>query len=109
MVIMGQREICYCTWPSIQVTRNFSIPGVVFTKLLISLSLSEANSLILSSTLLLVFKIVIIVKLEMNDGHIHFQFHYNFQLCRIGTQRFSNSVVPSEFLFVCFMAIVWSY
>lgn len=66
MIIMVHRWSF--TWPLIQVTRNLSIPGIVPIKLLILLSLNEANSLIISSTSLLVFKNVIIVKLEIDDG-----------------------------------------
>lgn len=66
MIIMVHRWSF--TWPPIQVTRNLSIPGIVPIKLLILLSLNEANSLIISSTSLLVFKNVIIVKLEIDDG-----------------------------------------
>lgn len=66
MIIMVHRWSF--TWPSIQVTRNLSIPSIVPIKLLILLSLNEENSLIISSTSLLVLKNVIIVKLEIDDG-----------------------------------------
>lgn len=66
MIIMVHRWSF--TWPSIQVTRNLSIPSIVPIKLLILLSLNEENSLIISSTSLLVLKNAIIVKLEIDDG-----------------------------------------
>lgn len=66
MIIMVHRWSF--TWPSIQVTRNLSIPSIVPIKLLILLSLNEENSLIISSSSLLVLKNVIIVKLEIDDG-----------------------------------------